>query len=160
MRQRSYLGRANPLVAFREWTQKYPWLLAAALVALAAWLDARGIMCVVGARLQGTGHQRAAPSLTARIPSAPAPGTPHVSTAAALVARNPFDSVQGPLVAAAYGPTASTPEFPPGVESNNPTTSPECEGVRVRIIAASSDRRKSVAAIESTVASLKNSLNP
>src|SRR5580692_11743543 len=77
--------------------KRYFWAVILVLVALAAFLDAQGIMHVVGANLGADEDQLSTPPLVARLPPAPASATPHETSADPILARNPFDSVTGPL---------------------------------------------------------------
>jgi general secretion pathway protein C len=96
--------------------------LAVGTLAVCAWLHARGFSALVGGDL-------AAPRLhvltEAQAATEPAPPR----SADAILARNPFDSVTGPLLG---GPPAPPPE--PGTDV---TTA--CEGVRVVSIVAFDD---------------------
>jgi general secretion pathway protein C len=106
-------------------------LLVAGTLALCAWLQARGVAAVIGGGL-------AAPAVRG-LPDAPAaldPAPPR--TADPILARNPFDSVTGPLVGA---PPAPPPE-PSG------ETAAACDGVRVVSIVAADDPDWSLVELE------------
>lgn len=98
--------------------------LALAALALTAWLQARGVSALVGARLDAP---RVAPVLVAT--SVPPDISPR--SADPILARNPFDSTTGPL----------------GAETPPPTTgdATACTDVRVLAIAAADDPRASLA---------------
>jgi general secretion pathway protein C len=128
--------------------KRHFWAVILALVALAAFFDAQGIMQLVGAGLGADEKQLSAPGLMARVPPAPASVSPHGTSAEPILARNPFDSVTGPLNLV---PTADSagPEAPPP-DLSDPFNAPDCDGVKVLIIAASADPDWSFAALETT----------
>jgi general secretion pathway protein C len=129
--------------------KRYFWAVILVLVALAAFLDAQGIMHVVGANLGADEDQLAVPPLAARLPPPPSSATPHETSADPILSRNPFDSVTGPLNAAPV-PTGDAPADvtgPPPI--TDPYSAPDCDGVQVLIIAASPDPDWSFAALES-----------
>ena len=126
--------------------KRHFWAVIVVLVAMAAFLDAQGIMHIVGASLGADDATLAVPPLMARIPSAPASATPHATSAEPILSRNPFDSVTGPLNAAPPPPADITPEKAPDL--TDPYSAPVCDGVQVLIIAASPDPDWSFAALE------------
>ena len=127
--------------------KRHFWAVIVVLVAMAAFLDAQGIMHIVGASLGADEATLAVPPLMARLPAAPASATPHATSAEPILSRNPFDSVTGPLnLAPPPAPTDSTPPPPP--EPTDPYSAPVCDGVQVLIIAASPDPDWSFAALE------------
>jgi general secretion pathway protein C len=66
-------------------------------------------------------------------------------SAAAILARNPFDSVKGPLLP---GGEIEPPPRPPGAgNSGDPYLDPPCDGVRALVIAESGDPEWSFAAL-------------
>ena len=121
-----------------------------ALVACAAFFGAQGIMQVVGASIGADARQLAVPSLVGRAPPAIASASPHTTSADAILHRNPFDSVTGPLdvVAAAADSAALEPAAPPDL--SDPFHAPECDGVKVLVITASANPDWSFAALETT----------
>ncbi|MGO9833679.1 MAG: type II secretion system protein GspC [Polyangiaceae bacterium] len=134
-------------MALDKLLKRYFWAVLLALVAIAAFFDAQGIMQVVGASLGADEKQLAAVPLAARLPPAPASASRHATSAEAILSRNPFDSVTGPLnlvVAPVEEIDASLP--PPDL--SDPFHAPDCDGVRVLIIAASADPDWSFAALE------------
>jgi general secretion pathway protein C len=134
-------------MAIDKLLKRYFWAALLVLVALAAFFDAQGIMQVVGASLGADEKQLSAAPLAARLPPAPASASRHSTSADSILSRNPFDSVTGPLnlvVAAVEEVDASLP--PPDL--SDPYNAPDCEGVRVLIIAASADPDWSFAALE------------
>jgi general secretion pathway protein C len=125
--------------------KRHFWAVILALVALAAFFDAQGIMNVVGASLGADEKQLSAPPLGARLPPVPGSANPHATNAEPILARNPFDSVTGPLnKTAAAEPSADAPPL----DLSDPFHAPDCDGVKVLIIAASADPDWSFAALE------------
>jgi general secretion pathway protein C len=131
-------------MALDKLLKRHFWAVILALVAIAAFFDAQGVMQVVGSSLGADEKQLAAPPLMARIPPAPASASPHATSAESILARNPFDSVTGPLNAVVAAPDVE-PQPP---DLSDPYHAPECDGVRVLIIAASADPDWSFAALE------------
>ncbi len=121
------------------WLRKYFGLVVLALVALAAWLSARGVTALLGARLGSS----AAPPSTAGTPAVPERDDDGPD-AASILARNPFDSVTGPL----------RPGTPPGAQTSielpgsEPLTAPPCPDLDVRIVTEADDPRQSRAALQ------------
>jgi general secretion pathway protein C len=79
--------------------------------------------------------------------AAPTPAGPafHVATAQAILDRNPFDSVTGPLSAKALElQNQASSSAPPDL--SDPANAPPCDGLKVLVIAASADPDWSFAA--------------
>ena len=104
-------------------------------------------MHVVGAGLEADDKQLSAPGLMARVPPAPPSASPHATNAEPILARNPFDSVTGPLNLVPISEASASAELPP-LDMSDPFNAPDCDGVRVLIIAASADPDWSFAALE------------
>ncbi len=128
------------------------WVLPLLLLAGAAYLHAHAINEIVEAKVAADGQllvARAAPPARAA-----APASEHVTSATAILARNPFDSVTGPLdrfAGDADGGAealASSPGAP--LDLGDPSNAPSCEGVRVHAIAESADSDWSFAALADT----------
>jgi general secretion pathway protein C len=132
-------------MAFDQVLKRHFWAVLLALVALAAFFDAQGIMHVVGASLGADEKQLEAPPLVARLPPAPVSASPHATVAEDILKRNPFDSVTGPLNAV---PSAEPTEAAPVLDLSDPMNAPECDGLKVLIIAKSQDPAWSFAALE------------
>lgn len=135
--------------------KRHFWAVILALVAIAAFFDAQGIMHVVGAGLVADDKQLSAPPLAARIPAAAPSANPHSTSADAILARNPFDSVTGPLNRIAA--EAASADAPPP-DLSDPYNAPECEGMKVLVIAASPDPDWSFAAFSVAAEHGKSSL--
>lgn len=112
------------------------------LIAAASYFQARGIAELVTSAL-GRGEAGAAPSWRCPPRSAlAARDVEHATEALAILARNPFDSLTGPLL----GAPAPPPRAPDAGDD------PRCPWARVRLIAASDDPAWSFAAIDSGAA--------
>jgi general secretion pathway protein C len=128
--------------------KRHFWAVIVVLVAMAAFLDAQGIMHIVGASLGADETALSVPPLMARLPAAPASATPHATSAEPILSRNPFDSVTGPLNAPPP-PSAEIVAVPDkGPDLSDPYSAPPCDGVQVLVIAASPDPDWSFAALE------------
>jgi general secretion pathway protein C len=115
------------------------------IVLIVALLQARGIGAIVAGHL---------------VPTEPTPigkGTPHSATPAAgkdptaILERNPFDSVTGPLnkTAGSAKITPDQPEKPVASLSGDPYEDTACTGVRATLVTATDDPAWSFAAISS-----------
>ena len=115
-------------------------LLTAAVpagIALAAFLDARAVSAIVEGTVSGAmllvDARPQAPSLTAAL---------HVKSADAILDRNPFDHVTGPLRVRNAGP-----DDPPELDTD-PRTAPLCEGVRPLVVVGDEDQNVAFASLE------------
>jgi len=135
-------------MALDKLLKRYFWAVILTLVALAAFFDAQGIMQVVGASLAADEKQLAAVPLAARLPPAPASASQHATSAESILSRNPFDSVTGPLNLVVAPVVEEVDASAPPPDLSDPFNAPDCDGVRVLIIAASSDPDWSFAALE------------
>jgi general secretion pathway protein C len=124
------------------------WAVLLALVAVVAFLNAQGIMQLVGANLAPDDKQLSAPSPIAKAGGPAASSAPfHALSAEAIFSRNPFDSITGPLNAKPIDlPDASADEQ--GPDLSDPRSAPPCDGVKVLVIAASADPDWSFAAFQ------------
>ncbi len=118
------------------------------LAAVAAYFQARGTSSLVGARLAPNAE------LLGKLPPAPGdPSTLHRTTerrardAEPILARNPFDSVTGPLNAVPVDTEVlAAVEAKPNLD--DPLAAPPCDGVKVNIVTESTDPLWSLAAIQ------------
>jgi general secretion pathway protein C len=133
-------------MAIDKLLKRHFWAVILALVAMAAFFDAQGIMQVVAAGLGADEKQLSAPPLLARLPPGPASVSPHAMDAKPILDRNPFDHVTGPISSVAA--PSSSAEDEPDTGPTDPFNAPDCDGVKVLIIAASSDPDWSFAALE------------
>lgn len=134
-------------MAIDKLLKRHFWAVILVLVSIAAFFDSQGIMQVVGASLGADDKQLSAPPLSARLPPAAMAASPHATDATPILARNPFDSVTGPLNLVPTADSAYAAAEGP-VDLTDPFNAPECDGLRVLIIAASADPDWSFAALE------------
>ncbi len=134
-------------MAIDKLLRRHFWAVILALVAIAAFLGAQGMTQVVGASLGVTEAELAAAPLTGRLPPPPTSASPHATSAEPILARNPFDSVTGPLNAVAVSLPDQAASAPP-LDLSDPMNAPDCDGVTILVIAASADPDWSFAAFE------------
>jgi general secretion pathway protein C len=125
--------------------QRHFWAVIGALLAIAAFLDAQGILQVVDAALAADSAQLATPPFAALLPRAPLSAGLHATSADRILSRNAFDSVTGPIASTA-GPDGWADE--PEPDPSDPLIAPDCEDVRVVAIAAGADPEGSFAALQ------------
>jgi general secretion pathway protein C len=128
--------------------KRHFWAVILVLVGIAAFLDAQGIMHIVGAGLGADETQLAVPPLSARLPAPPTTATPHATSADPILSRNAFDSVTGPLNAAPPPASSEVASVAPPIDLSDPYNAPPCDGMQVLVIAASPDPDWSFAALE------------
>ncbi len=136
-------------MAIDKLLKRHFWAVILALVAIAAFLDAQGMMQVVGASLGADAAQLAAPPLVSRAAPTTGSASQHATSAEAILHRNPFDSETGPLDVIAQEQAAAVENAAP-LDMSDPFHAPDCEGVTVLVIAASADPDWSFAALETT----------
>jgi general secretion pathway protein C len=118
--------------------KRHFWLVIMAFIAVAAFFHAQAITQIIGFRLAADDTQLAAiPPGSHRPPMSGSGAGGRELSAQAIIDRNPFDSVTGPLVASLdiNVPVASAAP----VDMSDPMNAPECEGLKVIVIAASTD---------------------
>jgi general secretion pathway protein C len=120
--------------------RKYFIAVVLGMLAMAAYFQAAGAMQLVGTamlpdRSTLTVAPKAAPSAT--------PPAPKVKSAEPILARNPFDSVTGPLNAKPAEEALSQAQ----PDLSNPLQAPRCEGITVTIVTESTDPAWSIAAM-------------
>jgi general secretion pathway protein C len=135
-------------MAIDKLLKRYFWAVVLTLVALAAFLDAQGIMHIVGSMVGPDERMLSTPPLAARLPPAPPSANPHTTSAESILSRNPFDSVTGPLNLPPPVVDEADAGLAPPPDLSDPFSAPDCDGVRVLIIAASADPEWSFAALE------------
>jgi general secretion pathway protein C len=112
-------------------------------LALSAYFQATGLCELLGTTLlEGTPSPPAATSVRARAPASD-DGWHHATSAAEILARNPFDSVTGPLDGS-VSPTSSAP-----AATGDPEHDVACDSGQVLLIVSSPDPRWSFATIAS-----------
>lgn len=118
--------------------KRHFWLVILAFIACAAFFHAQAVTQIVGFRLAPDDKQLAAvPAGLRRGASVGTPVARDVS-AGAILARNPFDSLTGPLNEAALELKLPSSSAAP-VDMSDPMNAPDCEGLKVIVIAASTD---------------------
>lgn len=123
------------MVQVDQLLKKNFWIVILPLVAVAALLNAQAVTQLVGINLGPDEKALAAPPPTGRIPPA-APSARSLS-AEPILTRNPFDHVTGSLKPAPVDDSVAAPQGP--LDTSDPWNAPKCDGVKVLIIAASSD---------------------
>jgi general secretion pathway protein C len=127
--------------------KRHFWAVIVALVAIAALLDAQGIMQIVGSNLAPDEAQLSTPPLLQHGTPGLGSASPHATVADLILSRNVFDSVTGPLDKQAAAVVDDSVDVAPP-DLTDPFQAPECDGLRVLIIAASPDPEWSFAALE------------
>ncbi len=122
------------------------WAVILVLVASVAFLDAQGIMQLVGASLAADEKQLAMAPPAAKAPPGQATASPHATSADPIFAHNPFDSQKVSLNPVVTEET-DAPVAP--LDLSDPLHAPPCDGVKVLVIAASADPDWSFAAMTS-----------
>lgn len=117
-------------------------MIVCAALGAAAHLDASGLAALV----EETLIEATSPEPRGRREQIVSSGDEedHTRTAAAILARNPFDSVTGPLDGSVVGLPIALPAPQP---AGDPRDDPVCEGGRVTVIASSDDPAWAFAAI-------------
>ena len=136
-------------MAIDKLLKRHFWAVILLLVAVAAFFDAQGIMHVVGASLGADAKQLAAPPLMARAASGAGLGQPARDERRRRSShRNPFDSDHRPARRSSPAAEAAAVESAAPLDLSDPFHAPDCDGVRVLVIAASADPDWSFAALE------------
>jgi general secretion pathway protein C len=130
-------------MAFDKILRRHFWAVLISLIGVAAFLDAQGITQLIGAGLAADEKQLSAPPLAPRTPPSAGSAFAKATSADPILARNPFDSVTGPLNKVEEPSGQGTQ---PPADLSNPYNAPPCDGVKVLIIAASADPNWSFAA--------------
>ncbi len=125
--------------------KKYFTGVVLAFVALAAYFQAEGATQLFGAALLSTS---ASSSATVRPPLAPPTPTRDKPSAQAIIDRNPFDSVTGPLTPGIAPPVLPIPGKDGAVDNTDPLAAPPCDSPQVFIVTESDDPLWSVAALQ------------
>jgi general secretion pathway protein C len=106
-----------------------------ALIAIAAYFQASGMAQLVASSVTEAAVSTAAPA-TPRAPSGGAANQDHATSAAAILSRNPFDSVTGPLDAK---PVELPTDQPVAQNQEDPYNDPACDNAKVLLIMQSED---------------------
>jgi len=130
-------------VTFDLLLKKYFLGVVLAFVALAAYFQAAGATQLIGAAFSGSVSSVAPP----RPAATTAPASRERPSADAIIARNPFDSVTGPLNAEKIAIDVPVPGKSP-IDNTDPLTAPVCDAPTVFIVTESHDPLWSVAALQ------------
>ncbi len=133
-------------MAFDQLLRKNFWLVVLPLVAIAALLNAQAVTQLVGISLTPDEAALAAPPPVAKVTpmSNSAARTPNAEP---ILSRNPFDHLTGSLHPPVVDDTAAASTT---LDTSDPFNAPICDGVKVLVIAASSDPDWSFAAVSGT----------
>jgi general secretion pathway protein C len=131
------------MVQVDQLLKKNFWIVILPLVAIAAFLNAQAVTQLVGISLGPDEKALAAPPPVARVAPSLA-GSARNTSVEAILERNPFDHVTGSLKPPPASEDTGSPSGP--VDTSDPWSAPRCDGVKVLIIAASSDPEWSFAA--------------
>lgn len=113
------------------------------MIATIAYFQAVGLTQILSTSLAAPKEPARAPSLASR--AAPPADLDHTRSAAAILARNPFDSITGPLDPSSQkngAPAAASRD-----DDRDPYADPPCSGARALLIAGSDDPAWSFAAV-------------
>jgi len=133
-------------MAVDQLLRKNFWLVVLPLVATAALLNAQAVTQLVGISLTPDEKALAAPPPVAKTVPMSSASARNVS-AEPILSRNPFDHVTGSLKPPVVADTAVTSTT---LDTSDPFNAPSCDGVKVLVIAASSDPDWSFAAVTGT----------
>ncbi len=139
---------------FDQWLKRNFWVVFFPVIGITAYLHAQGATQLVGIGFVPDEKQLSAPPPQMKI--APMSATNGRSTSAeAILSRNPFDHVTGTL-----RPPPVSEAVAPGKEPDltDPMAAPTCDGVKVLVIAASSDDNWSFTALSGGGADTKSVL--
>lgn len=121
--------------------KKYFSVLVLGLIALGAYFEASGAMQLLGTALGA--DQSVLAAAPAGLPAGLVLPAQPPKSGEPILARNPFDSVTGPLNATPIDlPESGQPDL------TDPLAAPSCDGVRVNIVTESPDPTWSLAAIQ------------
>ena len=143
--ERWHVSRLKQHVSLDRLLKKYFLGVVLAFVALTAYFQAAGATQLIGAALSGPAIS-APPSRV--MAAAATTATRERPTADAIIARNPFDSVTGPLNAGKFALPDDVPAPGKGPINTDPLTAPVCDAPTVYIVTESDDPLSSVAALQ------------
>ncbi|XYH98072.1 type II secretion system protein GspC [Sorangium sp. So ce1128] len=121
----------------------FPWVLGV-LIALAAYFQASGMGQLVASSVAVDAPPPPPPSPPSRAAGfGSSANTDHATSAGAILSRNPFDSVTGPL----DGKPVELPSVQQEMNNKDPYADPSCDGARVLLITQADDPAWSFAAM-------------
>jgi general secretion pathway protein C len=119
------------------------------LIAVAAYFQASGMGQIVAATIAlDPSATPVAPPAPRAVAAAPAANQDHANNADAIISRNPFDSVTGPLNAKPIDPVTAPTSAPDA--NRDPYADPYCDVAKVLMIVASEDPDWSFASLAGT----------
>lgn len=120
-----------------------------ALIGIAAYFQASGMGQLVATSVAVDPSSIPSAVAAPKIAPGPAPAsTDHSTSGSAILSRNPFDSVTGPIDPNPASPSLDTdPATPPPDNSGDPDDDPYCDAVKVILITWSEDPAWSFAAL-------------
>ncbi len=125
--------------------KRHFWVPTLALTSIASFFGARGVANLFGASLGADDKALSAAPMSLKAAPVASNATQKATSADPILARNPFDSQTGPLIGTGIElPNGEGPQ----VDMSDPMNAPPCDGVKVLIIAASSDPDWSFAALQ------------
>ena len=130
-------------LALDQLLKRHFWAPTLALTSVASFFGARGVANLFGGSLEPDAQQLSTTPMATKAAPMGSAGTLKATSADPILARNPFDSVTGPLL---RGPESEAIAAP--LDMSDPMNAPVCDGVKVLIIAASSDPEWSFAALQ------------
>lgn len=122
------------------------WIVVLPMIAVAALLNAQAVTQFVGVGLAPDEKALSAAPASAKVVPRSAASERNTS-ADPILARNPFDHVTGPLKPAPGSEDDSAGGGGGVVDTSDPWNAPDCDGVKVLVIAASGDPDWSFAAL-------------
>ena len=115
-----------------------------ALIALAAYFQASGMGQLVASTVSVDGASASPPAVTRGGVQGAAANQDHATSAAAILSRNPFDSITGPLDGKPIEPLTTEPTVQ---AQGDPYDDPACDGTKVLLITQADDPEWSFAAL-------------
>jgi general secretion pathway protein C len=131
-------------VAVDQVLRRHFWAVTLGLLTIAAFFGGRGVAGIVGAAITPDPSSLAASPLVPKTLPSSGPASQHATSADAILSRNPFDSVTGPLKGSIQ---FDLPQAP--LDLTDPNNLPACDGVKVLIIVASTNPDWSFCALSS-----------
>ncbi len=131
-------------MAIDQFLKRHFWLPTLLFTGMASLFGAKGVANLAGVSLGASDKQLAQGPLIMKTPPVSSGGSEKARSDEAILSRNPFDSQTGPLTPQPVDSVGLTPP----VDLSDPDNAPVCEGVKVLVIAASSDPDWSLAALQ------------
>lgn len=136
-------------MGFDTLLKRYFALVLLALVGLVAYFQASGVSQFIASRMEVEAKALAASASALPSPTVAATTSPHTTTAQAIIDRNPFDSVTGPLNKVET-PEVGEESAEAAIDFSDPYNAPACDDAKLLVVAASDDPAWSVAALSAS----------